>query len=199
MKATCRINLGVSQCSQEAASSNNTFVLGTNEFQLIYAVKQCATKLEKSTTLSHLRNSVSVLRTNYWKNPGWTCTEVYSRSWINDLSSDGPTFIRIVPGRCLQERDAGSEWHVLLVFLLEAVGTASFLVSLSFLALHLLFVDGPSLQLLRSPLLRRAQPLQAGRLVQLLKLLDQLQVVGHDAGRGGWCWRTDVRIKRPWL
>lgn len=74
---------------------------------------------------------------------------------------------------------------MLLVILREAVATAGFLVSLSFLALHLLFVDGPSLQLLRTPLLRRPQPLQAGRLVQLLKLLDQLQVVGHDAGAGG--------------
>lgn len=74
---------------------------------------------------------------------------------------------------------------MLLVPVLEAVGIACFLVGLSFLALHLLFVDGPSLQLLRSPLLRRPQPLQAGHLVQLLKLLDQLQVAGHDTGGGG--------------
>lgn len=98
---------------------------------------------------------------------------------------DGPTFLRIVPGRCLQERHASGERHVLLALLLEAVGAACFLLRLSLLALHLLLVDGPPLQLLRSPLLRRPQPLQAGHLVQLLKLLDQLQVAGHDAGGGG--------------
>lgn len=74
---------------------------------------------------------------------------------------------------------------MLLVLVLEAVGTACLLVSLSLLALHLLFIDGPSLQLLRAPLLRRPQPLQAGHLVQLLKLLDQLQVAGHGAGGVG--------------
>lgn len=74
---------------------------------------------------------------------------------------------------------------MLLVLVLEAVDIACLLVRLSFLALHLLFINGPSLQLLRAPLLRRPQPLQAGHLVQLLKLLDQLQVAGHDAGGVG--------------
>lgn len=83
--------------------------------------------------------------------------------------------------------------------LLEVVGVASLLVSLSLLVLHLLLVQRPSLQLLGTPLLGRPQPLQTGHFVQLLQLLDQLQVVGHTATRGGrgtavvdgW-WRGEV-------
>lgn len=71
-----------------------------------------------------------------------------------------------------------------LELLLEAVGVACLLVSLSLLVLHLLFIHSPSLQLLGTTLLGGPQPLQAGHLVQLLQLLDQLQVVGHGAGRG---------------
>lgn len=134
-------------------------------------------------TLSHQRN---------WCSEFW---ELFSGGWMISVPR-GPTFIWIVPGRSLQERDASSKRHVLLVFLLEAGGAARFPVSLSFLALHLLFVDSPPLELLRPPLLRRAQPLKAGHLVQLLKLLDQLQVVGHGAGGGGCCRRTDVWGKR---
>lgn len=100
------------------------------------------------------------------------------------------TFVWIIPGRCLEQRHAGSKRHVLpVLYLLEVVGVASLLVSLSLLVLHLLLIHGPSLQLLRTPLLGRSQSLHTGHLVQLLQLLDQLHMAGHDAGgqdsRGG--------------
>lgn len=101
------------------------------------------------------------------------------------------TFIRVVAGRGLQERHAGGEGHVPLVGLRQAAGAAALLVGLPLLALHLLLVHGPPLELLRAPLLGRPQPLQAGHLVQLLQLLDQLQVVGH----GGW-WSSESRRRR---
>lgn len=102
------------------------------------------------------------------------------------------TFIRVVAGRRLQERHAGGEGHVPLVGLRQAARATALLVGLPLLALHLLLVHGPPLELLRAPLLGRPQPLQAGHLVQLLQLLDQLQVVGH----GGW-WSSESR-RRWW-
>lgn len=69
--------------------------------------------------------------------------------------------------------------------LLEIAGVATLLVRLALFVLHLLLINSPSLQLLSAALLGRPQPLQAGHLVQLLQLLDQLQVVGHGAKREG--------------
>lgn len=74
MKARCSINLGVSQCSQEAVPSKNTSALRTNEFNLVYRVK--ATKLEKSKieTLSHSRTFE-----NYnisWRSPDFDMAKI---------------------------------------------------------------------------------------------------------------------------
>lgn len=46
MKATWRLNVGASQCSQEAAS-NNTSLLAMNEFQLIFVGKAMCHKVGK--------------------------------------------------------------------------------------------------------------------------------------------------------
>lgn len=97
------------------------------------------------------------------------------------------TFICVVPGRSLQQGHAGREGDALAAVSVQGVQAspaATLLVGLALLALHLLLVGGPALELLRPSFLGRPQTLQAGHLVQLLQLMQQLQVVGHGCLSG---------------